>query len=72
MVGVLLNQRVAEGIRSGEVSLAFRRWSSPRVTPGGSFLSSVGVVLVGKVDEVSGATPAEARAAGASYLDQVR
>ena len=66
--GVLLNQRVADGIRSGEVTLAFRRWSTPRVRPGGSFLSSVGVVLVGAVDEVGGATPDEARAAGASSV----
>ncbi|WP_456823620.1 hypothetical protein [Cellulomonas sp. P5_E12] len=71
MVGMLLNQRIADGIRSGEVTLAFRRWATPRVKPGGSFLSSVGIVLVGPVDEVSGATPDEARAAGASSVDEV-
>ena len=71
MGGVLLNQRIADGIRSGEVTLAFRRWSAPRVTAGGSFLSQVGVVLVGAVDEVRGATPDEARAAGASSVDEV-
>lgn len=68
---MLLDQRTADGIRSGEVTLAFRRWARPRVTPGGSFLSSVGVVLVGAVDEVGGATPEEARAAGASSVDEV-
>jgi hypothetical protein len=71
MVGVLLNQRVADGIHSGAVTLAFRRWSAPRVTPGGSFLSQVGVVRVGAVDEVDGATPEEARAAGAASVDEV-
>ncbi|MGY4645306.1 ASCH domain-containing protein [Cellulomonas sp. URHB0016] len=68
---MLLNQRTADGIRRGEVTLAFRRWSAPRVKPGGSFLSQVGMVLVGSVDEVSDATPEEARAAGASSVDEV-
>jgi hypothetical protein len=70
-VGVLLNQRTADGIRSGEVTLAFRRWASPRVTVGGSFLSSVGVVLVGSVDEVTDATLDEAHAAGAGSVEEV-
>jgi len=68
---MLLNQRTADAIRSGEVTLAFRRWAAPRVKPGGSFLSSVGVVLVGTVDEVTGATLEEALAAGASSVDEV-
>src|SRR4051794_30524414 len=68
---MLLDQRTAVGIRDGVVTLAFRRWVAPRVTPGGSFLSSVGVVLVGSVDEVSGATLDEALAAGASSVDEV-
>ena len=68
---MLLDQRTADGIRRGEVTLAFRRWSVPRVRPGGSFLSSVGVIRVGSVDEVGGATPDEARAAGASSVDEV-
>lgn len=68
---MLLNQRTADGIRRGDVTLAFRRWATPRVTPGGSFLSSVGVVRVGSVDEVSGATLDEALAAGASSVDEV-
>jgi hypothetical protein len=71
MVRMLLNQRTAEGIRDGEITLAFRRWATPRVKAGGSFLSSVGVVLVGEVDEVEGATPDEARAAGASSVEEV-
>ena len=66
-----MNQRTADGIRSGEVTLAFRRWATPRVRPGGSFLSSVGVVLVGSVDEVTGATLDEALAAGATSVDEV-
>jgi len=68
---VLLDQRTADGIRSGEVTLAFRRWAVPRVRPGGSFLSQVGVVLVGSVDEVDGATPDEVRAAGAASVEEV-
>ena len=68
---VLLNQRIADGIRSGEVTLAFRRWSTPRVRAGASFVTSVGVILVGAVDRVSGATPDEARAAGASSVDEL-
>ncbi len=64
---MLLPARVAEGVRSGTVTLAFRRWEQPRVKAGGTQLTSAGVVrfdAVGEVPDLLAITDAEARAAG--------
>lgn len=70
---MLLDRRTADGIADGSVALAFRRWATPRVRAGGSFLSVVGVVRVGTVSQVDPAAVSldEARAAGASSVDEV-
>ncbi len=70
---MLLNHRTASGIESGDITVAFRRWATTRVAPGGSFLSVVGIVLVGAVDQVdpSAVTLEDARAAGAASVDEV-
>jgi hypothetical protein len=47
---------VLAGIVEGRVDLAFRRWEQPRVKPGGSQRTSIGVVAFDAVDPV----PAEA------------
>ncbi len=41
---MLISKPVAEGIRAGSVTQAFRRWDAPRVTVGGTALTSAGVV----------------------------
>ena len=41
---VLLSKPVAEAIRAGTVTQAFRRWDAPRVKVGGTQLTSAGVV----------------------------
>jgi len=53
---VLLNQQTLEGIASGAITLLFRRWERPRVKPGSSFRTQVGVIGVDVVDEITEAS----------------
>ncbi|HEX3316704.1 MAG TPA: hypothetical protein VHR88_01695 [Solirubrobacteraceae bacterium] len=63
--GVLIPRATLDGIRDRRVTLAFRRWSRPRVRAGTKLRTAVGLVEVVTVEEVDGFTEAEARAAGA-------
>lgn len=72
---MLLPARIAEGVRSGTISLAFRRWETPRVTVGRTQLTSAGLIRFDAVTEVLDAgelTEADAVAAGFSSLDALR
>ena len=60
-----------ERIRSGEVTLAFRRWKRPTVRAGGTLRTSLGVLAIDAVDVVSRVTRAEAIAAGFSSVAEV-
>ncbi|MFD5830187.1 hypothetical protein [Lentzea sp. NPDC060358] len=51
-------------IRSGEVTLQFRRWTRPTVRPGGTLRTSLGVLAIDEVEVVSRVSRAEAVAAG--------
>ncbi len=53
-----------ERIRSGEVTLQFRRWKRPTVRAGGTLRTSSGVLAIDAVDVVSRVSRAEAVAAG--------
>jgi hypothetical protein len=44
---------VAQGVRDGAVSVAFRRWEAPRVKVGSTQLTPAGVVEFTAVDEVA-------------------
>jgi hypothetical protein len=63
---VLFSRRDLEGIAAGEVTLAFRRWATPRVRPGSRQVTRAGVVEFTAVERVapSRITAAEARRAG--------
>jgi hypothetical protein len=61
---VLFTRRQLDGIASGEVTVAFRRWDRPRVRPGSRQRTVVGVVAFDAVREVGEVTDADARAAG--------
>ena len=66
---------VAEGIRDGRVSCAFRRWDAPRVRPGGTQLTPAGVVRFDSLEvvaEVDLLTEADAHAAGERDLARLR
>jgi predicted transcriptional regulator len=61
---VLIRVADWERIRSGEVTLQFRRWKRPTVRAGGTLRTSLGVLAIDAVDVVTRASRAEALAAG--------
>jgi hypothetical protein len=63
---VLFRSAELEGIRSGDITLAFRRWKRPTVKAGGSLRIPAGVLAIDAVDVVdpSAITDADARRAG--------
>ncbi len=72
---MLLPMRIAQGVRDGTITLAFRRWEAPRVKVGGTQLTSAGVVRFDAVDEVldpSSLTEGDAQAAGFPDLVMLR
>ena len=64
---MLFTLKTLEGIRSGEVTLAFRRWRRPTVKAGGTLRTRVGVLAIDSIEviEQSALTEADARRAGA-------
>lgn len=40
---MILTNRIAHGVRAGEVTVAYRRWKRPRVKPGSTFRTGAGV-----------------------------
>ena len=67
---MLIDRATAQGIADGTVTLAFRRWDSPRMRPGSRQRTGAGVVEVVSVEEVDPAslTEDDARAAGVASL----
>jgi mannose-6-phosphate isomerase-like protein (cupin superfamily) len=70
---LLFRRRVLDGIRAGEVTLAFRRWDRPRAKAGGRQRTAVGELAIDSVEQVERAdiTTADARAAGHRSLDDL-
>ena len=66
---MLLRQATLEGIRSGAISIAFRRWRRPTVKAGGTLLTSIGQLAIEAVDSVHLEEITEADAAVAGFSD---
>ena len=62
---MLLPPKIATGVADGSVTLAFRRWTEPRVKVGGRFLTSAGLVEVISVERVDDASIDDVQAAAA-------
>lgn len=60
-----LNQ--LKGIKSGEISYAFRRWEKPNVKKGGTMKTAVGVIRVTDVEPIKENSITKADAAKAGY-----
>ena len=62
-----------QGIKSGEISLAFRRWEKPNVKKGGSMKTAMGVIRFMDVDpiEENAITESDARKAGFEGVDML-
>jgi hypothetical protein len=56
---VLISRATAEGIADGTVTVAFRRWDRPRVRPGGTQRTGIGVIRFDDVEQVDPATLTE-------------
>ena len=61
---MLFRPRDLERIAAGEITLAFRRWRTPRVKPGSTQVTPIGVIEFTAVDVVEDVSEAEARSAG--------
>lgn len=67
---MLLPKPIAEGVRNGRITLAFRRWDEPRVKAGSTQLTAAGVVTFDAVDEIDDvATISDDDAAAAGFAD---
>ncbi len=71
---MLIRKPVPEAIAQGSVTCLFRRWDRPRVRPGTTWRTSVGVLEVTAVDEVADAdlTGDDAVRSGHGGLDALR
>jgi hypothetical protein len=70
---VLFKRDVLQGFADGTISLAFRRWTRPRVQAGSRLRTAVGVLAVDAVDEVDPdrITHKDARRAGFSSREEL-
>jgi hypothetical protein len=65
-VGMLLKREVLEAIKRGDITLQFRRWTRPTVKAGGTLKTKLGLLRIGRVDDISpeDVTEGDARQAG--------
>ena len=63
---MLIKLEVLEAIKDGRITLQFRRWTRPSVKAGGTLKTKVGLLKIGRIDEMSPAdvTAADAKKAG--------
>jgi hypothetical protein len=63
---MLIKREVLDAIKSGEITLQFRRWTRPSVKAGGTLKTKVGLLGIGRIDEMrpSDVTLADAKRAG--------
>ena len=66
---MLLKLEVLEAIKRGEVTLQFRRWTRPTVKPGGTLKTRVGLLRIGRIDDMSPDAVGEADARKAGFRD---
>jgi hypothetical protein len=71
---VLIKREVLEAISRGEIDLQFRRWSRPTVKPGGTLKTKLGLMRIGRVDEIrpEDVSLADAKRAGFRDLEDFR
>ena len=71
--GVRFEQRLRDGIHSGTIVLAFRRWKRSQVVPGHRYRTGIDMVEVETVDivEPSSVDAAQAREAGYASVDEL-
>jgi hypothetical protein len=70
---MLFPQRLHDGIRAGEVTVAFRRWRRPTVVAGGTLQTPAGLLAIDEVTQIEASeiTVDGARAAGHETVEAV-
>ena len=70
---MLFKEKHLQGIRSGEISLAFRKWKKPAVKTGSFIKTSIGLVEIKEVSEINALeiTNKDAMNAGFASLDEL-
>jgi hypothetical protein len=68
---MLIKREILEAIKRGEIDLQFRRWTRPSVKAGGTLKSAVGLLRIGRIDDVrpEDVSVADAKRAGFRDLD---
>ena len=71
---MLLKREILEAIKAGDITLQFRRWTRPSVKAGGTLKTSVGLLRIGRITDLSpdDVTAADARKAGFADLVEFR
>ena len=71
---MLIKRDILDAIRRGEITLQFRRWTRPSVKPGGTLKSKVGLLQIGRMDEINAddVTETDARRAGFKDVAEFR
>ena len=71
---LLIKRDVLEAIKRGEITLQFRRWTRPSVKPGGTLKTKVGLLRIGRMDEMDpeAVDEVDARRAGFGDIGEFR
>jgi hypothetical protein len=67
---MLIKREVLEAIKAGSIDQQFRRWSRPTVKPGGTLKTKVGLLRIGRIDDMQPAEVSEADARRAGFADR--
>jgi hypothetical protein len=67
---LLLKLADLEAIRDGRITLVFRRWSRPSVKAGGTLRTRIGMLRIGRIDDMSSGDVTEADARKAGFRDR--
>lgn len=66
---MLIRREVLEAIRDGRIDLQFRRWTRPTVRPGGTLRTKLGLLRIGRIDDMRPEDVSEADARRAGFAD---
>ncbi len=67
---MLIRREILERIRSGEVTLAFRRWRRPTVKSEGTLLTAIGLLAIKRVEKTTERDITNALARQAGFKDK--
>ena len=66
---MLLKLEVLEAIKAGRIDLQFRRWTRPSVKPGGTLKTRLGLLRIGRINDLRPEEVTEADARRAGFAD---